>query len=432
MCSSDLHDKAFYFALFFIIGIAAASMGVSVWLTLLAALIISTSGLLFKRKYAAIFVLITFLGFFYLNLYDVIHKENIPFGEQASLSGVVFREPKHGLKSEQIDIRLSEPYKGEVRVYTEPSRDFSYGDIVEMRGIIEKSPTGRLNIALSPDIKIIGKDTGIGLKAGLFKLKASLVANLNAVLPPQEAALMSGILFGERAEFTEKLEDAMKKSGTTHIVALSGYNVAIIGVTLSAVLAYFMSRRRAFYLSMLAIPAFVIMTGAQASVVRAGIMGMVMLVAERQSRIYSFRNAITLTAFAMLLLSPRLLVFDLGFQLSFAALLGIIYLYPLLKKYFRLSDKEGILGWRRNLFQTLSAQLAVAPIILTSFGYFSPTALFANVLILEFIPITMLLGFAVSVLGFVSFSLSLVVGWITSVFLSYEIFIINLFSLNWL
>ena len=173
------------------------------------------------------------------------------------------------------------------------------------------------------------------------------------------------------------------------------------------------------------------MTGAEASVVRAGIMGIIMLLAERQSRIYSFRNAITLTAFIMLLFNPRLLVFDTGFQLSFAALLGIVYIYPLLKKRFKIEENEGVMGWKRNLFQTFSAQVAVAPIVLTSFGYFSPTALFSNVLILEFIPVTMLLGFMTATLGFISYGLSLVLGWVTSVFLGYEIFIINLFSLNW-
>ena len=427
-----LHDKAFFLALFFIIGIGAASVGVNVWLALIVVLAFTSSGLFFDRKYAIAFVLVTFLGFFYLNLYDVLHKENIPFGEEITVSGTIFREPESGLKSEQLDVKLNKPYMGEVRVYTDPWVNFNYGDKVEITGEIEKSPTGRLNIALSPDIKIIGSDTGGGIKASLFKLKESLVSNLNAVLPPQEAALMSGILFGERAEFTEEFKEAMKKSGTTHIVALSGYNVAIIGISLSAALGYFMSRRKAFYFSVLAVPAFVIMTGAQPSVVRAGIMGIIMLIAERQSRIYSFRNAVTLTALAMLIINPRLLAFDTGFQLSFAALLGIVYLYPFLKKHLKIPDEEGVLGWRRNLFQTLSAQLAVAPIILTSFGYFSPTALFANVLILEFVPLTMLFGFIASILGFVSFSLSLVIGWLTSILLGYEIFIINFFSLNWL
>jgi len=397
-----LHDIAFYVALFFIIGIGAAGFGINIWLTLATALAVAFVAIRSKR-FVALFALITFLGFFYFNLFSVLQSENIPFGEEALLEGIVFRQPKHGLKSEQVDIKLNPPHEGEIRIYSEPGVRFSYGDVLEIRGTIEKSPTGRLNIVSFPEITIIERGSGNILKGSLFKLRNSLISNLNEVLPPQHAALMSGLLFGERAEFTDEFKDAMRKSGTTHIVALSGYNVAIIGITLSAMLAYVVGRRRAFYASLIAIPVFVIMTGAEASVVRAGIMGIILLLAERQSRLYSFRNAVVLTALVMLLINPRLLVFDIAFQLSFAALLGIVYLYPLFRKRFNISEREGILGWRRNLFQTLSAQLAVTPIILTSFGYFSPTALFANVLILEFVPITMLFGFLTAVLGFFLF-----------------------------
>ena len=425
-----LHDKAFYVALFFIIGVAAAGLGVNVWLTLFAATVASFVAIR-SKIFVALFVGITFLGFFYFNFYTVAQNENFPVGEKIEFEGVVYSQPKHGLKSQELNVELEDPLKGTVRVYTEPLPRFQYGDRLKIAGTITESPSGRLNIVSFPQIERVGVAESRAVKKKLFELKDSMAQNLNSVLSPQHASLMSGLLFGERAEFSDEFEDAMRKSGTTHIVALSGYNVAIIGITLSTALSYFIKRKYAFYASLVAIPAFVVMTGAEASVVRAGIMGIIMLLAERQSRIYSFRNAITLTAFIMLLFNPRLLVFDTGFQLSFAALLGIVYIYPLLKKRFKIEENEGVMGWKRNLFQTFSAQVAVAPIVLTSFGYFSPTALFSNVLILEFIPVTMLLGFMTATLGFISYGLSLVLGWVTSVFLGYEIFIINLFSLNW-
>jgi len=426
-----LYDIAFYTALFFIIGVTSAGFGINVWIVIATVLLFSLSGISFKKEYALVFTLIAFMGFFYFNFHSVLNEENFPEGERIEFEGAVFRQPKHGLKYQEFDVELAEPYSGNVRVYTDPLPRFQYGDKLGFTGIIERSPSGRLNLVSFPEVRYFGEGEGSFIKRNLFRLKDRMVNNLNAVLPPQHASLMSGILFGERAEFTDELEEAMRKSGTTHIVALSGYNVAIIGITLATALAYLMKRKYAFYASLVAIPAFVVMTGAEASVVRAGIMGMILLLAERQSRIYSFRNAITLTAFVMLLLDPTLIVLDTGFQLSFAALIGIVYLYPLFKKRFKISEEGGVLGWKRNLFQTLSAQLAVAPIILTTFGYLSPTALFANVLILEFIPVTMLLGFVTAVFGFLSFGISLVLGWITSIFLGYEIFIINLFSLNW-
>ncbi len=425
-----LHDKAFYASFFFIAGVAASSFGVNIWLSLIVGFAAGMLLLSGNWKSTAVLTLIILLGSLYFNFYNSLRSEIIPFGEKVNVEGVVFREPKHGIKSQQLDVKLRHPNLGEIRIYTQTLPRFEYGDVLGIEGVIDKSPSGRLNIASFPKISVIEKGEGGSIKSALFRLRGKMISNLNAVLAPRYAALISGILFGERAEFSDDFEEAMRLSGTTHIVALSGYNVAIIGITLSTLLSYFMRRKKAFYISVAAIFAFVVMTGAQASVVRAGIMGTIALLAERRGRIYSFRNAVVLTATAMLIFNPNILASDIGFQLSFAALLGIVYLYPLLKKVFKLSEEEGILGWRRNFFQTLSAQVAVAPIILTSFGYFSPTALMANVLILEFIPLTMLFGFITAVLGFFSYGLSLVTGWLTSLLLGYEILVINLFSFN--
>jgi competence protein ComEC len=427
-----LYDLAFYSALFFIFGIAAASLQFNLWLFLplmaAAAFYLASP----KAKYILGFSLVGFLGYFYFYFYAFLRPEQLILNQEIVFRGLVAREPVAGLKVEEADIRLLPPYQGEVRIYTDPSNRLAYGDLLEVKGTIEKSPTGRLNLAAFPEIKVVERNQGSPLRAFLFNLKGKMTANLKSALPPQEAALAAGILFGERAEFSPQFEEQMKLSGTTHIVALSGYNISIIGLTLAALLGYFFRRRWAFYAALGAIPLFVMMTGAEASVVRAGIMGIIVLLAEKQSRLYSFRNAVTLTAFLMLLVNPRLLLFDLGFQLSFAALLGIVHLYPWLKSFFRLRPDRGILGWRENLFQTLSAQLAVAPILLTKFGYFSATSLLANILILEFIPLTMFFGFLTALSGFLLYELSLGVGWITHLFLSYEILVIKFFSLDWL
>lgn len=429
-----LHDTAFYAALFFILGIAAASLSLNIWLflTLIIILCLTLLTAVSNAKLVFIFACVGFLGFFYYHFYLALQTENIAFDKEIVFQAEVFKEPVHGIKSEEIDVKLQPPYEGEARIYTEPITEFHYGDLIEVKGEIGKSPTGRLNIISFPETKIVSHNNGSPFKSRLFRLKENLISNLNAVLPSQEAALMSGILLGERGEFTQEFKEELNRSGTTHIVALSGYNISIIGITLATILAYFMKRRWAFYVALIAIPLFVIMTGAESSVVRAGIMGIIVLLAQKQSRLYSFRNAVTLTAFAMLLFNPKLLIFDLGFQLSFAALLGIVYFYPKLENKFQIKEKgEGIFGWRKNLWQTFSAQAAVAPILLAKMGYFSVTGLIANVLILEFIPLTMLFGFLTAVLGFVSYELSLITGWLANAVLSYEILVIKFFGAHW-
>ena len=426
-----LHDKAFYLALFFIVGTLAAGFGIKVWWALLGAFLISR--VIFSQgiRRALIFTTICFLGFFYLPLYDVLHKDVIPLGESQYFEGLIVDEPEEEIQSTRATVKLNEPYKGEVWLYTSPGNILEYGDKIAFEGSVEVSPGG-VNIASFPGgLEVIGKGGGNSVRAALIKFKGALIGKLEAVLPAEHAALASGLLLGERAEFTDEFEEAMRQSGTTHIVALSGYNIAILVLVICGVFSYLWNRKVAFYLSLLVIPGFVVMTGAAPSVMRAGIMGFLLLLAENQSRPYSPRNAVTLTALGMILFNPRVGVDDVGFQLSFAALLGIVYLYPFLERKFKIQS-EGFLSWKKNALQTASAQIAVLPILLFTFGFFSPVALVSNVLILEFIPITMLFSFVTTILGFVSFHLSLIAGWISSVFLGYEVFIIKFFGFSWL
>ncbi|MBU2101526.1 ComEC/Rec2 family competence protein, partial [Patescibacteria group bacterium] len=416
----------------FIFGVGLAGLEINIWFSLLIAIIIGFLVFSSGPKNVLIFTLICFLGYFYFHLYGAINKDIIPFEEQASFSGLIRAEPEERIESTRLEIKLALPNRGYVSVYVEPTNKFDYGDVITFQGIAKKSTSGNLNIVSFPkNVQILEREQGSSIKQVLFNIKNRLISNLKIVLPAEKSALISGILFGERAEFSNDLKEAMKGSGTTHIVALSGYNIAILTVTLAGALAYLWNRRRAFWISLLVIPAFVIMTGGEPSVIRAGIMGIIALLAMNQERIYSFRNAIALTGLGMLLYDPTLLTSDVGFQLSFVALLGIVYIYPWLGDKFKIKT-EGFLNWRTNALQTLSAQIAVLPIVLITFGFFSPTAPLANILILEFIPITMFMGFLSAVLGLFFYPLSLLVGWATNLLLSYEIFIIELFAFNWL
>lgn len=424
-----LHDKAFYFALFFILGTLAAGFDLWIGWALIGAFLIAKWFFKLDTLKSLILLLILFFGFFYFHLDAVLHKAIIPTGETTNFTGTIIDEPREGIDSTRITVRLDQPHQGELWAYLTPGVSFEYGEKIYVEGTAEVSPSGAY-VMFSPKITKSGENIGHPIKRRLINLKTLLVGKLEVVLPAEHASLASGLLLGERAEFTDEFEEAMRQSGTTHIVALSGYNIAILVLVISNFFSYIWNRRAAFYVSLLIIPLFVVMTGASPSVVRAGIMGLILLLAEHQSRSYSSRNAITLTAFGMILFDPTIATNDVGFQLSFAALLGIVYLYPVLEAKFNL-ENEGILSWKKNALQTAAAQIAVLPIILSTFGSFSPLALVSNVLILEFIPITMLLSFITIIFGFISFHLSLIVGWVTSIFLAYEIFIINLFGISW-
>ncbi|TSD01400.1 MAG: competence protein ComEC, partial [Parcubacteria group bacterium Athens0714_26] len=260
-----------------------------------------------------------------------------------------------------------------------------------------------------------------------LNFKNKLEENFKSVLPSEKAAFLSGLTLGEREDFSKEFKNKMSLSGTTHLVALSGYNISIIVVVIMAVLGGYLPAAISFYLTALVIVLFVLMTGAEASVVRAAVMGIIMLLGRHIGREYSLRNAIVVAAFLMILFNPKILVFDLGFQLSFAALLGIIYLSPVIKKIFKISQ-PGVLSWKENAATTLSAQFAVAPLLLINFGFFSLSSFFANILILPFVPLAMGLGFVMGGVGFVSYFLAKIIGLVLNIFLSYMLWIIDIFS----
>jgi len=406
-------------------------LGISVYLILTTGLIalifLKVRGMVNPILWLCILFSSIFVGFFYYNVYSAIYKENVVLDRETVFEGIVYKDPRRGQAHQEIDLSLKGNYSGTVRIYAALYPTYNYGDLLEIKGTITKSPSG-LNMISFPAMRLVQSGEDGRIKSFLFSVKNRLIRNLERVLPTEKSAFLAGILFGERAEFSDDFKEALQKSGTTHLVALSGYNVSIIAISLSNVLSYIGSRRRAFWLSIAFIILFVLMTGAEESVVRAAFMGIIFLISERSSRLYSFRNAIALTAFVMLLINPGLLVFNVGFQLSFAALLGLVYLKPVIEKFTRLSGQKTFLNWRENFIQTLSAQLAVLPVILYTFGYFSPLALFSNVLVLEFMPVTMFLGFVTAGVGVVSYHLSFLIGWVTGILLGYEIFIINFFG----
>lgn len=430
--SSKLHlyDAAFYAAVFFMLGIAAASLGLNGYIVLLAAALVAVTLYLVRKN--KIFVLLALLlpfGAFYYSFYAVAHEPLVPIGEKVTLEGIVSGEPQERVSGQILAVSLTRPYSGSVEVYLPSYPRFKYGDLLKLTGSVEKNAyAGLSNRMYLPEAKFVESGHGNAFRSFLFEVKDSLTANIDKILPADKSALAKGIIFGERAEFTPEFTNALKRSGTTHIVALSGYNISVIGFVLTGICSFLWGRRRAFWITIVFIVIFVLMTGAEASVVRAAIMGTVLLVAERASRLYSFRNAITLTAAAMLLFNPALLMFNASFELSFAALLGIVILGPLFRKWLRSDINEGTLGWRKNLAETTAAQIGTLPVSFAMFGSFAPLAPLSNMLVLEFIPATMFFGFVAAVLGYISNSLSLAVGWIANILLGYEIFIINLFG----
>jgi len=165
-------------------------------------------------------------------------------------------------------------------------------------------------------------------------------------------------------------------------------------------------------------------------VVRAAVMGILVLLARELGRPYSVPYALAWTAFGMVLLDPGS-IFLPGFQLSFMSLLGIVYLSPLLLERFGVKPDgaaEFSGGFRENSALTIAAQLAVAPIALNAFGGISITSFLANALILPVMPMTMFFGFLLIACGTVAPPLGFLAGLFAHILLAYEIAVIRFFA----
>jgi len=346
---------------------------------------------------------------------------------------------------------------GDILVVAKKYPLYQYGDKIEIIGKLTTPKSSEdfdyqkylakddiFSLVYWPEIKLLASDQGNWLMEKLLFVKNKFKNSISQILIEPPGAFLAGLLLGEKRELPADLMAALARTGTTHIIALSGYNITIIAVALMGLFNFFMVHRRwSFGLSVAAIVLFVLMTGAAASVVRAAVMGVLVLLAQQVGRLYQIRNALVLAGALMVYLNPRVLVWDLGFQLSFAATLGLVYISPILQEWLAPKDEEkefvygqvnakafvkSLKSAKLVLATTLAAQIAVLPLLVVNFGQLSLIAPLANILILPVIPITMLVGFLSALAGLIFLPLGKILGWLAWLFLTYEIKIIELLA----
>jgi len=393
----------------------------------------------------AAFIFCFLLGIVSFQVSDYLNQKNSSAylnGSFIKTTAIIDEEPEYKEFSVWLRVELNGDYHGRVLVKTKLyANQYVYGDEILIEGELEEpenfsdfdykaylAKEGIYSIVNYPKLEIIGYKPNSLIKVILFKIKNSFEEKINKIIPEPESGFLSGLILGERQSMDKELKDKMQKSGTSHLVALSGYNITIIcSAALSLFLFFGFKRGTAFWLVILFVISFVLMTGASASVVRAGIMGVLFLLSQKIGRLYYPRNALFLAGAVMVLINPKILRFDFAFQLSFAATLGLIYFYSFFERILK-ADKSSFLNWRSILATTLSAQLAVLPLIILRFGYFPIVSPFSNIFILSLIPITMLLGFSIGVLGFLFFGLAEILGFLPYLLLKTEILIISFFG----
>lgn len=250
----------------------------------------------------------------------------------------------------------------------------------------------------------------------LFAPKRAFERALSAALPEPESGLAKGLLLGGNDYLPTALKDAFATVGLSHIVAVSGYNITLIVEFFVVIgLALGLWRKQAILLALAATLFFVLMIGAPASAVRAGLMAASVSVATWCGRKSSSVNGLLLAAGLMLAANPLLLRYDIGFQLSFLATLGIVlgsaWLDRLVPAGFRGRSFVEL------LWLTASAQLLVLPLIVFQFRAFSPFMLLANALILPLVPYAMAFSFGSAALALIVPLLGTLFSWPAYAFL---------------
>ncbi len=359
-----------------------------------------------------------------------------------TLIGTVCDEPdrrpdklKLTVCTESVMKTTEEKIEGRVLINTALYPEYKFGDILKVRGKLETPGEfngfsyknylyryGINSVMYLPRIDYVGKSFRSRF-AFLYEIKRIFESKLNEVFPEPFGSFMAGIITGSRKGIPEKLTEQFATTGLSHIVAISGYNITILVTVIMAVLRP-LGKKRAIALSAITIILFTISVGASAAVVRACIMGLISLLALHYGRKSDVTITLLLAASAMLLINPRILVYDAGFQLSFLATAGLIYVSPLLDGWTkRIPD---MFGMKESFTLTMSAQISTLPALLIHFDQLSLVAPLANLLIAgPFIPFAMLSGFLSAITSLISVPLAKLVGFPGYISLSYIIQVVE-------
>ncbi len=225
--------------------------------------------------------------------------------------------------------------------------------------------------------------------AALEEIRRAANELIDRVLPEPQAGLATAMSIGLRDVVARDVSDDFRTSGLSHVVAISGWHIAMLGAVVAALLGG-MPRRPRSVLVLLAIAAYSIIAGAAPSILRAALMASAVIVARELGRRGQARSALALTCLALLAIDP-VTVADVGFELSAVATAGLLVWASPLHKWLVARAPRQTPGWLiEALSVSLAAQAATLPLILLQFGRLSLVAPLANLLIAPLVAPAML------------------------------------------
>lgn len=324
--------------------------------------------------------------------------------------------------------------------------DWQYGDRVRLTGLLQTPPEleafsyrdylarqGVLSWLPSARAVLLGRGYGSRFLTALYAFRAHALERLYRIFPDPEASFLAGVLLGEESGIPADVERAFQDTGTSHVIAISGFNITILAGLFTWVFSRLLGRWRGALLAAAMISLYTLLVGANAAVVRAAILGVLALGARQVGRRQEGVNSLSFVAAIMALFNPSVL-WDVGFQLSFTATLGLVlYADPLVAGFNNLFNRlfgrwipaqavqriSGPVG--EYLLFTLAAQVMILPVLAYHFQRLSLVALVANPTILPAQPAVMLAGGLALLLGLIDIRLGQLAAWLAWPFAAYTI-----------
>jgi len=393
------------------------------------------------------------LGIWRLNLsYPQINENHLFFYQEQKIvwQGVVVKEPEERLDKINLTVKASEIIKpfqrkieGQALVAVPFHCDYQYGDLLLIKGKLKKPLkfegfdypnylAARDIYALSsyPQIEVLERNRGNPFLSKILEIKGKIKNSIQKNFTEPQGSLVSAIFLGQRGLIPERVREIFSLTGISHLLAISGLHLVILIAIFSYIFinVFLISRRKIFYLLLPLIFLYLIFVGMRASAVRAGLMSSVLIFGESFGKKRNQVHLLVLAAFLMLIFNPKLLAFDIGFELSFLSVLGIYFLNPEFEKIFSKIPNRNFLPLRSYFNVSLAAYLFTLPLILYYFGNLSISAPLVNLLVLPFLPFLMFFIFLFAFVSLVFPFFSFVFSWPVWLLLTYVFIVARFFA----
>jgi competence protein ComEC len=451
----------------FVILLSAIAIGIwlseqftiPIWLVLMVAglaavcVYLAMRGHMRDGAWSAVFVLLIAVGV----LRAVLNKPDDSAllrlsGQRVMLEGVIVAEPDVRPTHTNVRVRILRlvarttshaNLAGSVLVRAPKDMTWRYGDGIRVEGTLGTPPRfttfdyrdylARRGVRVwlpRPDrLWKLSEGNGDAWFGILLAAKDTVRQTVRHMMPAPESALLNGVLIGDDNDIPESLTEAFRRTGTSHIVAISGFNVSIVIALVVGLLSRIANRRRAALIVLPAIWVYAIFVGGSASVIRATGMATISLVGMLLWRRGFTLNTLCAAACFMLLADPNTL-FDLGFQLSFLATLGLVLYADVVSSPAQIwliarVQQPWVLRAVRlaldGVLMTFAAQLTTLPLIVATTEQLSLVSLLTNAIVLPLQPPLMLLGIIGATIAVFLPGVATLAGWPSYLFLTLTI-----------